>query len=157
MSPEAKHSNPSNKIEARDLACGVLRLLADMDCEGLREFTLANGRRADLLALDAKGRISIIEIKTSLEDFRADSKWPEYLEFCDYYFFAVPAGFPDDILPDDHGLIVADMFGGSVVRPAPERKLPPARRKAISLKFARKAARRLRNLEDPGLESALES
>ena len=154
MSPAVEQFDSDNKNEARDLARGVLRLLADLGCEGLSEFTLANGRRADLLALDAKGRVLIIEIKTSLEDFRADFKWPEYLEFCDFYYFAVPAGFPDDVLPNDHGLIVADRFGGSVVRPAPECKLPPARRKAISLKFARKAARRLRRFGDPGPENA---
>jgi hypothetical protein len=136
--------------EAGDLARGVLRLLADLGCEGLDEVSLANNRRADVLALDAKGRIVIVEIKTSEADFRADTKWPDYLEFCDFFYFAVPAGFPDDLLPSDHGLIVADRYGGSVVRPAPERRLAAARRKAVTLKLARMTAARLRRLIDPG-------
>ncbi len=136
--------------DAGDLARGVLRLLAELGCEGVDEFPLANSRRADVLAVDPGGRIVIVEIKTSEADFRADAKWPDYLDFCDLFYFAVPAGFPDDLLPGEHGLIVADRFGGSVVRPAPERKLAAARRKAVTLRFARTAAGRLRRLLDPG-------
>ncbi len=136
--------------DAGDLARGVLRLLADLGSEGMDEVSLANNRRADVLAVDAKGRIVIVEIKTSEADYRADGKWPDYLEFCDFFYFAVPAGFPDDLLPAEHGLIVADRFGGSVVRPAPERRLAAARRKAVTLKLARATAARLRRLVDPG-------
>ena len=135
---------------ADDVARGVLRLLADFGCEGVTEVTLANGRRADVMALDGDGAIHIVEIKTSETDFRSDTKWPEYLDFCDFFYFAVPARFPDGLLPEDQGLIVADRFGGSIVRPALKRKLAPARRKAVTLRFARKAAARLRVALDPG-------
>ena len=136
--------------DAGDLARGVLRLLAELGYEGVDEFSLASGRRADVLAIDPGGRILIVEIKTSEADFRSDSKWSEYLDFCDLFYFAVPAGFPGDLLPEEHGLIVADRYGGSVAHPAPERKLAAARRKAVTLRFARAAAGRLRRLIDPG-------
>lgn len=136
--------------DARAVARGVLRLLADMGCEGLAEFTLSSGRRVDVVALDRRGRIVIVEIKTSAADFRADAKWDEYLDFCDDFYFAVPAAFPVDLLPAGEGLIVADRFGGAVVRPPWERKPPSARRRAVTLQIARKAAERLRRHEDPG-------
>lgn len=135
---------------AGELALGILRLLADAGMEGMTEVTLSNSRRADILALDPGGDIHIVEIKTSERDFRSDSKWRDYLEFCDYFYFAVPAGFPDGLLPDDQGLIVADRFGGVIHRSAERRGLAPARRKAVTLRFARKAAARLRAVCDPG-------
>lgn len=139
--------------DARVLARGVLRLLADMGCEGLAECSLANGRRADVLALDGTGRVLIVEIKTCAADFRADAKWTEYLAFCDAFYFAVPADFPEGLLPEDEGLIVVDRYGGAVVRPAVSRPLAAARRRALTLRVARKAAERLRRREDPGPQS----
>jgi hypothetical protein len=104
------------------------------------EVGLPNGRRADIMALSAKGRIAICEVKSGLDDFRTDLKWPEYLPFCDEFFFAVAPEFPQAILPEGPGLIVADGFGGAVIVEAPHSPLAPARRKALTLAFARLAA-----------------
>ena len=106
------------------------------------EVGLPNGRRADLMALGPKGEIVIVEVKSGLEDFRTDRKWPEYLPYCDAFYFAVGPHFPQDILPPEPGMIVADGFGGAVTREAPNTPLAGARRKALTLAFARLAAMR---------------
>lgn len=115
------------------------------------EVSLANGRRADLAAVDGGGEIWIIEIKSSVEDFRADQKWPEYRDYCDRLFFAVAPTFPTEMLPSDTGLIIADRYGGELVRPAPEHKLAGARRKAMTLRLVHTAAFRLQAAIDPEL------
>lgn len=125
------------------VAYGVERLLRQMGYTTLREFTLASGRRADVAGLARNGEIVIVEVKVSVADFRADRKWPEYADYCDRFYFAVPEAFPREILPDEQGLIVADRFGGAELRVAPEARLAAARRKAVTLRFARKAADRL--------------
>jgi len=122
---------------------GVQRLLHEMRHAVLPELPLANGRRADLISLSMKGEIWIIEIKSSIEDFRVDRKWPEYRLFCDRLFFATHNEVPLDIFPPDCGLIVSDGYSAHMLREAPEHKLVPARRKAITLDFSRTAARRL--------------
>jgi hypothetical protein len=99
-----------------------------------------NGRRADLMALSARGELTIVEVKSSLEDFRTDGKWPEYAPFCDRFYFAVAPEFPRHVLPQEPGLIVADAFGGAVLNEPPAFPLAPARRKALTLSFARLAA-----------------
>ena len=129
-------------MDARDLARGVMRLLADHGEASLTEFTLKSGRRADVIALDDKGLITIVEIKSSRTDFQTDRKWQDYLEFCDRFYFAVPKGFPLDILPPETGLILADSWAGHILRPADAGTLAPARRKAMILRFARLAAQR---------------
>ena len=134
---------------AAGLARGTGRLFATMNQASVVEFTVRNGRRADVLALDARGRFTIVEIKTSLADFRSDAKWTDYLEFCDFYYFAVPADFPREVLPAEHGLIVADRYDAEIVRRSPEAPMNAARRKAQTLRFARLAARLLRQLCDP--------
>ena len=106
----------------------------------LLEVGLPNGRRADVMALGPKGQIAICEVKSGLEDFRTDRKWPEYLPYCDAFYFAVSPDFPREILPDEPGLIVADGFGGAILRPSPETALAPARRKALTVAFGRLAA-----------------
>ncbi|MCA3719250.1 MAG: DNA repair putative endonuclease MmcB [Brevundimonas sp.] len=121
---------------------GAARLLADMGYAPLLEVGLPNGRRADVMALGRKGDIVICEVKSGPEDYRVDRKWPEYAPFCDAFFFAVAAEFPQTLLPDHPGLIVADGFGGVVIRDAPSTPLAPARRKALTLAFARLAAQR---------------
>lgn len=121
---------------------GAARLLADMGYAPLLEVGLPNGRRADVMALGRKGDIVICEVKSGVEDYRVDRKWPEYAPFCDGFFFAVGAEFPQALLPDHPGLIVADGFGGAVIRDAPSTPLAPARRKALTLAFARLAALR---------------
>ena len=92
------------------------------------------------MALGPRGQIAICEVKSSIEDFRCDAKWPEYMPYCDAFYFAVAPEFPRDILPGEPGLIVADAFGGAVLREAPAAPLAPARRKALTLAFARLAA-----------------
>ena len=125
---------------------GAARLLADMGYAPLLEVGLPNGRRADVMALGRKGDIVICEVKSGVEDYRVDRKWPEYAPYCDAFYFAVAAEFPPALLPDHPGLIVADGFGGAVIRDAPLTPLAPARRKALTLAFARLAA--LRTLRD---------
>jgi hypothetical protein len=115
----------------------------------LPEVPLANGRRADLLALDRNGLITLVEIKSCPADFRADRKWQHYLEYCDRFYFAVAAGFPQNLLPPDEGLILADRFAGEIVREARLRTLAAARRKAMLIRFARAAAGRLQLLLVP--------
>ena len=139
---------------AAAIARGAGRCLLAHGYARLPEVPLANGRRADLLAIHENGDIWIVEIKSSLADFRADQKWSEYREFCDRFIFAVASNFPIDELPAATGIIIADRYGGELVRPAPEHKLAPARRKAVIHRFARTAALRLHALADPeiGLE-----
>ena len=134
---------------ALSVARGARRLLRSFGYSSLTEVTLASGRRADLLALAGNGEIHIVEIKSSLADFRADQKWPEYREFCDRFYFAVPPDFPLEVIPQEAGLIVADSYGAEVQRAAPEHKIAPARRRAVLLRFAQVAADRLHLLADP--------
>ena len=121
---------------------GAVRLLVDLGYAPLAEVTLPNGRRADLMALSPKGELAIIEVKSGIEDYRVDRKWHEYLPFCDRFAFAVAPEFPQHILPEEPGLIVCDSFGGAVLREAPATPLAPARRKALTIAFARLAAMR---------------
>jgi hypothetical protein len=141
--PEAESSG------AAGIARGVSRLLDSMGCRVLTEFRLGNGRRVDMVGLDRRGGFIVIEIKSSLADYRADGKWPEYLPFCDAFYFAVGAEFPFTVLPTDVGVIVADAYQGAVLRPSPTTPMKPARRKALTLRFARTAAMRLQGLLDP--------
>lgn len=128
---------------AAEISRGVLRLLTAHNYVGVTEMTLANGRRADVAAIGPGGEITIVEIKSSIADFRSDQKWPEYRPFCDRFYFAVGHDFPQDLIPDETGLIVADAFGGAVLREPECEKLVAARRKAVTLRFARLAAARL--------------
>ena len=128
---------------------GVRRLFAQLGHVTLPEFSLVNGRRADLIALSPSGTLTIVEIKSSIADFRADRKWPDYEDFCDRFYFAVPETLPFEILPEDRGFIVADSFGASIMREAAHHPLPGARRKAVTLRFAQAAASLLHALADP--------
>ncbi|HRO32798.1 MAG TPA: DNA repair putative endonuclease MmcB [Brevundimonas sp.] len=121
---------------------GAARLLLDMGYAPLAEVCLPNGRRADVMAIGPRGDIVIVEVKSGIEDYRVDRKWPEYAPYCDAFYFAVSPEFPEGVLPDEPGLIVADGFGGAVVRPAPSAPLAPARRKALTLALARLGALR---------------
>lgn len=122
---------------------GVQRLLSEMRAAHLPEMSLANGRRADLIALAENGEIWIVEIKSSVEDLRSDNKWPDYRDFCDRLFFATLPDVPKDIFPEDCGFMVGDHHGAEILRAAPEHKLAPSRRKALTLRFARASANRL--------------
>jgi hypothetical protein len=143
------YPTPAEAQLAADIRRGTARLLLDLDCASLAEVTLPNGRRADLLAVDAGCEISVIEIKSSPADFRADQKWGDYLAFADRFYFAVAPGFPLQLLPAEEGIVLADRFAGSIHRPAIHRPLPPARRRSLLLRFARLGALRLLALSDP--------
>ena len=142
---------------AQDVARGVARLFFRQDLYGICEVPLPNGRRADMMAIDARGILTIVEIKVSKADLLGDQKWPEYLDYCDRFFWAVPAGFnlgffeAEGLGPEVSGLIVADRYDAAVIREAPTRALAAARRKAETRRFARRAARRLVGDLDPGL------
>jgi hypothetical protein len=131
---------------------GAARLLHGLGYAPLAEVTLPNGRRADLMALGSKGQIFIVEVKSSVEDFRTDQKWWEYQPYCDAFAFAVAPEFPRAILPEEPGLIVADAFGGAVLKEAPATPLAGARRKALTLAFARLAALRAAGVQALTLE-----
>lgn len=144
-------------LAAQDVARGVTRLFYRQDLLAICEVPLPNGRRADMMAIDAQGLLTIVEIKVSRADLMGDGKWRDYLDYCDRFYWAVPRGFgldpfeTDGFSPDLCGLLVADRYDAAVVREAPLRKLAPARRKAETLRFARRAAMRLAGSLDPGL------
>lgn len=133
------------------LARGVCRFLIDEGLAPVTELSPARGLRTDVTALAPTGEIWIVECKSSVADFRSDAKWEGYLDWCDRFFFAAPAGLPDDLLPDEHGLMIADGYGAEIVRQAEKRPLAAARRKAQTRRIARVAALRLRALADPGV------
>src|SRR5438105_11499292 len=131
------------------LARGTCRALQQLGYASLVEFPLVNRRRADILALGKRGDLMIIEIKSSVADFRADRKWASYREFADRLYFAVPNDFPALVIPEECGLIVADPFGAALLRDCALTPLAGARRRALTLRFARTAASRLRRQLDP--------
>ncbi|MCF2514955.1 MmcB family DNA repair protein [Sphingomonas sp. G124] len=144
---------------AAEVARGVTRLLCRHDLFAMCEVPLPNGRRADLMAIGARGELTIVEIKVSKADLLGDQKWTDYLEYCDRFFWAVPqalAHLLDEarFLPDHAGLMVADRYDAVVLREPSTRPLAPARRKAETLRFARRAARRLSAQIDPSLGDA---
>lgn len=119
---------------------GVVRLMLQLGYAPLLEASLPNGRRADVMALGPRGDILIVEVKSSIEDLRADLKWRDYLPYCDAFYFAVAPDFPQAVLPEEPGRIVADAFGGALLSEALCAPLAGARRKALTLAFARQAA-----------------
>ena len=136
---------------ARAVCKGVRRMLRTLNMASVTELVLPDGRRADIMALGTDGSLSIIEIKSSVADFRADGKWPFYRAHCDRLYFAVPPTMPLDILPVDAGLIVADAYAAETIRVAPEHRLPGATRKALLIRFAQAAAERLHIANDPDM------
>lgn len=142
---------PPNQEAAPAIRRGATRLLHSLGYTCVAELPLASGRRADLVALGGGGEIWIVEIKSCIADFRADRKWQEYRLYCDRLLFAVAPEFPATILPADAGLVVADAYGGALVREAACHPLAPARRKSMLLRYGRAAASRLSARLDPGL------
>ncbi len=124
-------------------------LCARLSWAVVHEFTMPNGRRADLLALQPDGCFACIEVKSCARDFLADAKWPEYRAYCDVLYFAVENDFPLHLLPHQAGLIVTAEQDAELLRPAPTHKLPSARRHALLHRFAFVAAGRLAMLQDP--------
>ncbi|MCQ8184714.1 MmcB family DNA repair protein [Parvularcula maris] len=119
---------------------GATRLVLDLGYAPMLELSLPNGRRADIAGVSRKGEIVMVEVKSCKADFEVDNKWPEYKDYCDLFYFAVPEDFPVEYLPEEEGLIIADGFGGAVVRPALKDPLAGARRKQTLIRIARKAA-----------------
>lgn len=135
-------------LPGQRLARGVSRHLESLGFATVLEFVPARGLRVDVAAIGKAGEIWVVECKSCRADFMADSKWQGYLPYCDRFFWAVDADFPQDLLPDETGLILADAWDAEILREGPESKLAAARRKAMTLKLARTAATRLRRLED---------
>ena len=131
------------------VARGTQRLLLALGLSCVCELPLGSGRRADLVGIGHNGDVWIVEIKSSIADFRVDQKWPDYRLHCDRLLFATAAHVPRDIFPADAGLIVADAYGAELVREAPEHRMHAATRRSMMLCFARAAARRLQALADP--------
>lgn len=149
MTADLSDSSLGGPSAALLLARGICRALDQRGYASLAEFPLANGQRADILALGKSGDLVIVEIKSSVADFRADRKWAGYREFADRLYFAVPNEFPAILIPEECGLMVADAFGAALLRDGITTALPPARRRAMTLRFARTAATRLRRQLDP--------
>lgn len=148
----------ASPLLAADVARGVTRMLLRHDCMAIPEVPLEGGRRADLMALDSRGNIVIVEIKVSRADLLGDGKWTDYLAHCDRFFWAVPSGFDlrpfeqPGFLPERAGLIVADRYDAAVVREAATVPLTTPTRKKCTLAFGHRAARRLIQLVDPEAE-----
>jgi len=149
-----------DRLIAVDVVRGTTRLLARGDCLAMPEVSLGNGRRADLMGLCSKGHVTIVEVKVSRADLFGDAKWTDYLDYCDRFYWALPAGFDTalldrpELLPERAGLIVADRYDAVVVRDPAHVPLAAARRRAETLRFARRAARRLiGDIDDSDLPS----
>jgi hypothetical protein len=132
------------------IARGVRRLLRARGYASVTELALTDGRRADVVGVNGEGAVLIVEIKSSVADFRADRKWRDYAAHCDRLYFGVAPGMPLDILPEEAGVIVADAFGAEILREPSPRAIAPATRRAVLLRFALAAADRLHRLADPG-------
>ena len=144
LKPDGRQSETALAIQR-----GVGRLLRTHDYALLNEFTLASGRRADVIGLSPKGLLWIIEIKSSPEDLKADQKWPEYRDFCDQFSFAIPQTMDAGLIPVEAGLIIADQWGAEIIRASSEHPLHASRKRAVHMAFARTAAQRLHGLWDP--------
>lgn len=134
---------------AQELARGLSRYLAQAGYSTLTELILPNGRRVDVIGIDRAGSIAVVEIKTSVADFRGDQKWGDYRDYCDRFYFAVPEGFPAALIREPCGLFVADAYGAALIRESDEIAVNAARRRALVLRFAGIAADRLRGFTDP--------
>ena len=131
---------------------GACRLMRQSGYTVLPEVCLPDGRRADIFAVGPDGEMAIIEVKSSIEDWRVDAKWPDYLAWSDLFYVAVPVDFPQELIPTTAGLIVADAYGGAILRPSPRRQLVAARRKSLLIGCARLASERLARLDDPDFD-----
>ena len=142
------HIDGRQSETAAAVAQGVRRMLRAAGIATICEFVLANGQRADVAGIAADGMIHIVEIKSSVQDFRCDSKWHEYLDYCDFYYFAAPVEVDSTIFPEDTGLIVADAYGAEIIRTADKRVLSAARRRSLLVSFSQQAANRLHSAQD---------
>jgi hypothetical protein len=146
MKPDARQSETALAVQR-----GVCRMLQAHGFAVLTEFTLASGRRADVIAIRDTGVVWIVEIKSSAQDFLTDRKWTEYRDYCDRYYFAIPQEMDASLIPEEAGLILADQWDAYISRDTGEHPLHASRRKSVTLTFARIAASRLQSLIDPPL------
>jgi len=157
--PDSCVDNPESPLCAIDVARGVTRMLLRHDLVAMGEVPLDGNRRADLMAIDSRGQIVIVEIKVSRADLLGDGKWTDYLGCCDRFYWAVPAGFDatpldgEAFLPARTGIIIADRYDAAIVREAHSEPLPATTRKRATLAFARRAGRRLIGVIDPDAEA----
>ena len=137
--------NMANHIPAERITSAIARMFIERGDACLREFTLRSGRRVDLIAIGSGGEITIVEVKSSRQDFISDRKWQEYPEWADRFYFAVAEGFPRDLLPgpDESGIIITDGFDCLEVQPAPLDKLAGQRRNHLTRRLAHVAMRRI--------------
>jgi hypothetical protein len=145
----------NNFEPARSICRGAIRLLHSMGYASTVELPLPSGRRADIAAVGSSGEIWIVEVKSCLNDFRTDLKWEDYRMHCDRLLFAVDCDFPQDVIPDDVGLMVVDGYGGAILREAVAHPLNAASRKAVMLRIARLSSSRLSAINDPKIQSEL--
>lgn len=148
--PDLVPAAEGRPVRTAQITRGVRRTLAAHGMATVTEVILRTGHRADIMAIDAKGQITIVEVKSSVADFRADRKWDAYVAFCDRFYFAVGDDFPAELIPDGCGLIVADAYDATILRESPLTPLAAARRRTLLLRFGQTAAARLHRLEDPG-------
>ena len=152
MFPMSIFDTPPDVPETtRLITRGVCRLFQYLGFGTLTEFKLTNGRRVDVMAIDRNGEFVIVEVKSTVADFRGDRKWQEYLGFCERFYFAVPAGFPVDLMPDECGLIVADPYDAAVRRESLTHKLNTNRKRRQLIRFAIAASDRLRHMGQDAL------
>jgi hypothetical protein len=155
LQPDSKSPEPATSHNAASVQRGICRLFARNDVWCLAEMPLRGGRRADLMGVDAKGHVVIVEIKVSRADLLGDSKWADYLDFCDRFYWGLAPGLDracleqDDFLPDRCGVIVGDDYDAEIMRPAPLLQMAAARRKVEVERLARTALRRMVNAADP--------
>ena len=132
---------------------GTQRLFRALGCSCITELPLTNGRRADIVAIAGDGTIHLVEVKSSIADFRADRKWQDYLDYCDHFYFAVDANMPEGVIPADVGLIMADHYAAAIMREGAISRAHTSRRRATLLAFAKCAADRLHSLADPDMRN----
>lgn len=150
MTPQTMPLPPQKRPDVTLAVCrGASRLMRQAGHTVLLEVCLPDGRRADIFVLGPTGDLTIVEGKSSIEDWRVDAKWPDYLAWCDRFYVAVPADFPQTLIPEEVGLIVADAYGGAILREPPRKAVTAARRKSLLIDCARLACERLARLEDP--------
>jgi len=149
LGTEGRADTLPTRARAPRIVRGVARHFVELGGSVLAEVPLKNGRRADVLVLDGRGGIAIVEVKSGRADLAADQKWPDYRDFCDRFYFAVDPDFPRARLPAGTGVILADDYGAEIIAEAPAHPLRAARRKAVTLRFAHLAARRLMGVDDP--------
>jgi hypothetical protein len=138
-------------LPAGDICRGVCRHLIDLGFSVLTEFRLTSNRRVDVIGVNKGGIFVVVEVKSSVVDFRTDAKWPDYRSFADKLYFAVANGFPIELLPPNCGIIIADAYNAVIFQDAPDKKMHATRRRTQILRFAQTAADRLHRARDPRL------